>query len=894
MDIASSVRKRADSPPLSPRSAPRPKRLKNTQSHRQRPASRDDFRVAIFCALPTEAAAVRAVLDHCWDSDGGAPYGQASGDQNAYTAGMVGEHNVILVHMPGMGKSHAAKSAANCLHSFPNIAIALLVGICGGVPSGPSGGAREMILGDVVVSDYVVQYDFGRQFPNGLRIKNTGVDSLERPNDKIRACISKIRSDAAVPAELTQHLASLGGLATYPGAANDKLFAPTYHHNHQHQDTSASYAGCHNPIGASCDELGCDESNVISRARLNGGDSNHHIPSIHYGTYASGDLVMRSGEDRDKIAKGLDAIAFEMEAPGVWQSFPGQTLVIKGVCDYADSHKNKLWQKYAAVTAAAYMTLFLSYWTSEVQPSPAAPERDILQDEENQKCLSDLRLTDPSVDKLRIERTKGGLFQDASKWVLTHHDFHQWQESADSRLLWIKGDPGKGKTMLLITIINELQLRAQQTENMGQAGPISYFFCQGTDKNRNHGTSVLCGLLYLLILQHPPLITHLRVKYDHSGARLFEDGNSFFALSQILQSMLQDQNRPSVALIIDALDECSDDQEHLLNLVSESVGIYPQAKWIVSSRNIPRIETHLAITDSGIKMVLEIRENANHITQAVDAYIDFQVHKLRSMSYHDPQRVQVRDILREKANGTFLWVALAIEEVQKSEPWDILDDLKKLPPGLDNLYKQMLSQVQGLREDTWKLCRRILSAVILAYRPLHITELGVLSEMPENICHNMENMKRIVALCGSFLATQSDDIVYTVHQSAADYLNNGAAGVIFPSGRVHVHRTFALQSLHAMTATLRQNIYELPHPGSPCAKRRPEQDPLLAVRYSSVHWVDHFGQTSPIDSSDVSSIHNFLQSKFLNWLEALCLLESLPEGLLSLLKLKSLLEVCTY
>jgi nucleoside phosphorylase len=82
---------------------------------------------------------------------------------------------------------------------------------------------------------------------------------------------------------------------------------------------------------------------------------------IHYGMIASGDTVMKSGEHRDIIAASDNVIAFEMERAGVWDIFP--CVVIKGICDYADSHKNKGWQNYAAATAAACMKAFLKEWT---------------------------------------------------------------------------------------------------------------------------------------------------------------------------------------------------------------------------------------------------------------------------------------------------------------------------------------------------------------------------------------------------------------------------------------------------------------------------------------------------------------------------------------------------
>jgi nucleoside phosphorylase len=102
-----------------------------------------------------------------------------------------------------------------------------------------------------------------------------------------------------------------------------------------------------------------------SPSTQDGNQMNVRKPELHFGTIASGDTVMKCGEDRDEIAARERVIAFEMEGAGVWDSFP--CVVIKGVCDYADSHKNKKWQGYAALTAAACMKAFLKEWAPMVK-----------------------------------------------------------------------------------------------------------------------------------------------------------------------------------------------------------------------------------------------------------------------------------------------------------------------------------------------------------------------------------------------------------------------------------------------------------------------------------------------------------------------------------------------
>jgi hypothetical protein len=149
----------------------------------------------------------------------------------------------------------------------------------------------------------------------------------------------------------------------------------------------------------------------------------------------------------------------------------------------------------------------------------------------SKRCIRDLHGTDPHNDKRRIEDTKGGLLADSYRWVLNNTTFQQWQQDLHSRMLWIKGDPGKGKTMLLCGIINELQKATTDVT-------VSYFFCQATDSRINSATAALRGLLYMLVDQQPSLALHVRKKYDYAGRNLFEDTNACVALTEIFADVL--------------------------------------------------------------------------------------------------------------------------------------------------------------------------------------------------------------------------------------------------------------------------------------------------------------------------------------------------------------------
>jgi nucleoside phosphorylase len=337
------------------------------------PRDRCDFEIAIICALPLEASVVGALFDKRWEDQ---TYGKAPRDSNAYSTGVIGHHNVVLVHMPNIGKVAAATAAACLRASFQGIQLALVVGICGGAPFRKQPG-EDILLGDVVISEGLVQYDLGRQFANNRFVrKDTPRDNLPRPGPEIRAALAKLQTEqgqSRLQNKTSEYLRvlqqDLSDVVIYPGATKERLFKSTYRHKHHEPLECAICANddgrddvCDKAVGMSCEQLKCQEQELVPRVRL----SQPSNPVVHFGLIASGDTVMKSGEDRDDIAARDDVIAFEMEGAGVWENF-ARSLVIKGICDYADSHKSKRWQGYAAATAAAVTKGFLENWSTGMQ-----------------------------------------------------------------------------------------------------------------------------------------------------------------------------------------------------------------------------------------------------------------------------------------------------------------------------------------------------------------------------------------------------------------------------------------------------------------------------------------------------------------------------------------------
>jgi nucleoside phosphorylase len=302
------------------------------------PLSQGDYTVACICPMGVELAPVQAMLDRTH------PSLPTQRDQNHYTLGEMKGHNIVIAVLPEIGTNAAATVAIQLLNDFPSVRFGLLVGIGGGVPDEEEGG-DDIRLGDVVVSKStdtfggVVQYDMGKQTAEGF--KRTG--TLNKPPGILQSAVQTLlarheREDSRIShylVEMVDKFPKMNEKYTYPRQAEDQLFKSTYNHQGGH----------------TCSR--CDIAKIIQRPHRAFSD-----PYIHYGTIGSANQVVNDGTERDKLKGEIKILCVEMEAAGLMDSFP--CLVIRGICDYADSHKNKKWQPYAAAVAAAYMKELLS------------------------------------------------------------------------------------------------------------------------------------------------------------------------------------------------------------------------------------------------------------------------------------------------------------------------------------------------------------------------------------------------------------------------------------------------------------------------------------------------------------------------------------------------------
>ncbi|KAL4961772.1 uncharacterized protein BDV14DRAFT_119957 [Aspergillus stella-maris] len=386
----------------------------------------DDYTVAWICAIPLELAAATAMFDEMHQD-----LPVQLNDHNSYALGRIFEHNVVIACLPSgkYGTVSASSVVVQLLSSFRSVRFGLMVGIGGGVPTSYA----DIRLGDIVVSKPtdthggVIEYDYGKVL-NGGNLKRTGM--LNRPPQVLLTAVSKLQAhhikDGCQFMEFYAELEnkSTDRLSNLARPLNeDRLYLSGYAHKDTVSETCAS----------------CDSSQTVSRP-----SRKYNHPIVHYGLIASANQVVKDSGLRDQLGRGLGAYCVEMEAAGVMDNLP--CLVIRGICDYADSHKNDDWQGYASGVAAAYAKQLLLFTTvAQTNQSQkfhvpfdltavSAVENFMGREKESEQLWDYLRPSRQSSRKVAILHALGGM----GKTQLATH-FARAHRNNYTAVLWLNG-----------------------------------------------------------------------------------------------------------------------------------------------------------------------------------------------------------------------------------------------------------------------------------------------------------------------------------------------------------------------------------------------------------------------------------------------------------------------
>lgn len=290
------------------------------------------IQIGWISALSIEALLAEIMLDELIEQTIPLP----PNDNNIYKYGRIkingsdASHIVAIAQLPlsSTGKASAATVANNMRRTFPNLKFGIMVGIAGGVWTAK----EDLRLGDIVVGlpddggPGIIQYDLGKSVQDGEFVTK-GI--MNKAPDVLRSAAAVLqRKHMRKPGDYVSSLqiAEVKRHASRPSV--DNLFTKTYTHRG----------------GDMCEN--CDKAHLIIRPqRID------FTPKVHHGAIASGDQVVKDAVFAEKMRAKHNIICFEMEAAGL-DVFP--CLVIRGISDYADTHKNDDWHAYAAATAAAY------------------------------------------------------------------------------------------------------------------------------------------------------------------------------------------------------------------------------------------------------------------------------------------------------------------------------------------------------------------------------------------------------------------------------------------------------------------------------------------------------------------------------------------------------------
>ncbi|KAM5341353.1 hypothetical protein ACJ41O_014384 [Fusarium nematophilum] len=376
--------------------------------------------------------------------------------------------------------------------------------------------------------------------------------------------------------------------------------------------------------------------------------------------------------------------------------------------------------------------------------------QDTRQHQDDKECRELVAQTLPFITKQGIIDKKGGeLITICCDWLFESSVFRRWQQDPAQKVLWISGDAGKGKTMMMCALIDWFQ----------SCRGLSYFFCVETNSNLNNQVAILRGLIYTITQQIPHLFEHVRKNKD---ALRLEGEDVEVALFNTLKEIVEDPLMSDGVLLIDALDECRGDISRILNLIDATWS--STTKWILSSRNkMTTLEKRFGSKTGCLRLSLD----ESLPSEAVTKFVELKLAQFENLWKDEAPDVttqkEIEDRLVSKSSGTYLWVALVLYDIrrdlERADPIGTVVDfirerVERSPRSLTLMYGVMMQQL--LREQDPGFYKDILKIVFTADRPLSLEELQFLANKQElrKLC-SKERLRRIFLQGSSFLTIQT-------------------------------------------------------------------------------------------------------------------------------------------
>ncbi|KNB07800.1 hypothetical protein FOXG_19913 [Fusarium oxysporum f. sp. lycopersici 4287] len=870
--------------------------------------SPDFYTIGWIAALPIERAAATALLDDRHDAPEG--FDQHRSDANSYTWGRIGEHNVVIASLPAgvYGTTVAAITVSNLIHSLPYIRIGLLVGIGGGIARPDEG--KDIRLGDIVVSQPegttggVVQYDLGKAKAGGVWERK---GSLDKPPAVLLHALASLQAEheiapSKVPDLLQAMFKANPGMTrpktnfTYQGAENDRLFKSHY-----------SHVGDRN-----CDK--CDSAWEVERdQRLSTG------PEIHYGIIASGNKLIKHATTRDSVLEGTghQCLCIEMEAAGLMDRFP--CLVIRGICDYADSHKNDRWQRYAASTAASFAVELLGYVpvgqlkaTQKVIEAIQSLELKVdglsapVQNIDYRTALNQLPIAEGASFDSKAEEhnptclanTRVELLRDIDRWI---------DDDTSKTILWLRGMAGTGKSTISRTV-------ARSRSERGDLG-ASFFFKRG-EADQGNLTKFVTTVAHRLARSTPGAATLIKNAVEADSAiadKTVREQFEKLVREPLSKATTTSLSRPSV-FVIDALDECERDADIklLLELFSTLRFAYFHVRVLITSR--PELPVRLGFSSiEGTHQDLILHQISQSVIEHdIAVFLRHEFNSIRENfnKLKEDWRLPVEwpteaDLMKLTMAAVPLFIFAAticrfVNDLCLGDPDKLLqsilrhtikDHASKLDMTYSPVLKQQIVNRSGReRRNIIESFRFIVGTIITLANPLSVRALALLLDVDiHEVTTRLRMLHSVLEVPESV-----ESPVRLLHLSFRDYLIDpeNEVTVEFWVDEKLTHQKLAKHCLRVMRGGLRKNICGLSFPGmrrSAVDLGQLEKSMPSQVQYACMHWQYHQtkGDSKPNDEKEV---YDFLTTHFLHWVEAMSLLGRVKECLDSLRSLARWLE----
>ncbi|KAL8296240.1 hypothetical protein RB600_001637 [Gaeumannomyces tritici] len=863
------------------------------------------YRIGWIAAIQTELVAARLALDEKHD----ALEIQDSNDTNVYTLGRIGRHNVVIAGLPQAeyGTTAAAVVATNMLRSFPNIRIGLMVGIAGGAPS-PD---HDIRLGDIVVSSRggstkgaVLQYDYGKTIQNQA-FSHTGF--MDQPPAVLRTAVGSLAAQHEEEGghQFGSQIAEL--LNKRPPRVQQKFSRPLSASDRLYQSHVVHSDSCGN---AACSS---DPKHLVTRQKRG---EHEDDPAIHYGLIASANQLMKDAQIRDKLAAEHGVLCFEMEAAGLMNHFP--CLVIRGICDYSDSHKNKEWQGFAAMIAAAYARDLLK----QIVPSKVEAERrikevlgavkEIVQKTEN--GVNNL-VTQTYLHKLPV--AKGAAFDaEANEHDPSCHpatrvdllaDIHKWIEDPNGKsIFWLHGMAGTGKSTISRTVAKTL------ADN--KVPSASFFFKKG-EGDRGSAAMFFTTIVTQLLHQLPALAPHVRNAIESDPAIVDKSKKEQFEklFLEPLDKCKGDVPGP-LAVVVDALDECDREEDatalvRLLSKAKEATSI--RIRFFVTSR--PELPIRLGFKEIGDGYQdLALHEIPKpDITKDISTFLHSELAQIRNefnktvappgLPPDWPASTSLERLV-DMAVPLFIFASTACRFIagsKYSNPRERLDKILEYKEKggwsqLHTTYLPILNQLllehtdsglvsctEGERAEIIAWFREVVGTIVLLADPLPISSLArLLGKSKIDVDSGLRGLYSVLDISDNPLAP-----VKLLHLSFRDFLvdDENRDANPFWVDKQDTHERLAHRCLELLSTgdNLKKNVCGLRPPGTLRSEISPRTISAALppdVQYACRYWVQHWKESKQRIRDD-DPVDRFLTNHLLHWLEALGVIGRIRESI---------------